>query len=140
LKLERFAMTGLLVLIIIMAGISIASVIFMYVFIKRKDIAMLSCVGASKFEIRKLFIKIGAYIGIVGTLLGLICGLAVCVYLMHNQIMLPESYYLDYLPVTISWPFIIIAAAVGISLSMAAAIYPAIQASRMDPVEALRYE
>ena len=140
LKLERIAMTMLLVLIVMVASISIISVIFMYVSVRRLDIAVLMAMGFSKGAIRSVFLRIGGYIGAAGVALGMTCGLAVCWYLQHKKLSLPSSYYLEQLPVIISWPFLIAIALCGVLLSLVASFYPSNQASGIEPAGILRYE
>lgn len=140
LKLERIAMFILLALIIVIASISIVSVIFMYVFLRRKEIAILASVGATRKDIMGVFLKMGAYIGAAGTLLGETAGVFACYYLQHKKVALPASYYLNQLPVVISWPFFGAVAAFGIAFAVFAAVYPASQASSLQPQELLRYE
>lgn len=140
LKLERIAMTVLLTLTIMIACISILSVIFMYVFLRRKDIAILISVGATRGQIKSIFIKIGAYIGIGGTILGMAGGLLACWYIKTHKIILPDSYFLNQLPVYVSWPFLFAVMLCGVGISVLASIYPSSQAGKLDPQELLRYE
>lgn len=140
LKLERMAMLLLLLLNIAIASISVISVIFMYVFARRKSIAVLASVGASRGTVRRIFIKIGAYVGVIGTILGLIIGLTVCLYLDMAGIKLPAAYYLDHLPVMISWPFLVIVLACGILLSVLSSVYPSLTAAGTNVNEVLHYE
>lgn len=140
LKLERLAMSALLTLIVVIACISIISIIFMFVFARRKDIAVLEAIGVTKNGLRGIFIKIGAFIGVCGTLVGLAAGLAVCLYLRDHQIRLPSSYYLDHLPVVISVPLVISVAIGGVVLAALAAYYPARCASDTKAHVELRYE
>ncbi len=140
LKLERMAMSALLTLIVVIACISIISIIFMFVFARRKDIAVLEAIGVTKKELRRIFIKIGAFIGVCGTLIGLVLGIAVCLYLKNHQIRLPSSYYLDHLPVVISVPLAVLVAIGGVVLAGLAAYYPARCASSTEAKVELRYE
>jgi lipoprotein-releasing system permease protein len=140
LKLERIAMSALLTLIVAIACISIVSIIFMFVFARRKDIAVLGAIGVPKMALRRIFIKIGAFIGICGTAIGLGLGLAACLYLKGHPIILPSSYYLDRLPVVISIPLAGCVAIGGVVLAMLAAYYPAGSASGTKAGAELRYE
>ncbi len=140
LKLERMAMSVLLTLIVVIACISIVSIIFMFVFARRKDIAVLEAIGVTKNGLRGIFIKIGAFIGVCGTFVGLAAGLALCLYLKRHPIMLPSSYYLDHLPVVISVPLVFLVAVGGVVLAALAAYYPARCASGTDARVELRYE
>ncbi|PIR18086.1 MAG: hypothetical protein COV46_01475 [Deltaproteobacteria bacterium CG11_big_fil_rev_8_21_14_0_20_49_13] len=140
LKLERIAMSVLLLLIIAIATIAIISVVFMYVYLRRKDIAILASIGAPPGEIRAIFIRIGAIIGTIGTSLGLILGVTLVIYIKRHNLPLPDSYYLDHLPVIISWPFLTSVAVAGVLLSIIAAYYPSSEAVKLKPQELLRYE
>ena len=140
LKLERIAMSALLVLIVAIASISIVSVILMYIFVRRKDIAILSSLGASTRQISSIFIKVGTYIGISGTILGMVIGIAVCRFLQHKRIELPSSYYLNHLPVIIDTSFLVTTGLCGVGLAILAAAYPAWVASKFKPIEMIRYE
>lgn len=140
LKLERSAMFGLLALIIIIACISIVSMIMMYVYTRRKELAILASIGSTKKDISRIFIKLGMFVGIFGTIIGMIFGLAVILLIRFKHITLPGSYYLDYLPVEINILFLVFLAFFGVFISAVAAWYPSKVASNMDPVRLLRYE
>ena len=142
LKLEKTVMFLILTLIVIVAAANIVSTLIMMVMEKTKDIGILQALGAPAAGIRRLFTYVGLLIGGSGTALGCALGLSLCWALAtYKFIHLPSSiYYIDTLPVLIEWrdTFAITAAALGVSL--AATVYPAWQASRLVPVEALRYE
>jgi lipoprotein-releasing system permease protein len=140
LNLERMAMTVLLLLMIVIASISIVSIIFMYVFLRRKDIAILSSIGADKKQVRNIFVRIGAMIGAIGGVIGVIMAGAFCVWLEKKSIPLPASYYLDHLPVDISWAFAGGVVVCAVVVAIVAAFYPATTAASLRPCEVLRYE
>ncbi|MDD5746352.1 MAG: lipoprotein-releasing ABC transporter permease subunit [Candidatus Omnitrophica bacterium] len=142
LKLEKTAMFIILTLIVLVASLNIASTLIMMVMEKTKDIGILKAIGATNKSVRLIFTMVGMSIGGVGTLLGTAGGLLMAYLLKtYEFIKLPQDvYYISTLPVTIEpldvgW---IVVAALGISLC--ATFYPAYQASRLNPVEALRYE
>ena len=142
LKLEKLTMFTILTLIVIVAAANIVSTLIMMVMEKTRDIGILKAVGASSGSVRAIFTWQGLLIGFGGTALGVAGAWAIIWALdTYHFVQLPSTiYYLDHLPVRIEWTdwAITIAAAMGISLL--ATIYPARQAARLNPVEALRYE
>ena len=141
LKLEKKAMFIILTLIILVAAFNIASSLIMMVLSKTRDIAILKAMGATDRNIRKIFVFKGLVIGLIGTMLGVALGVLGCYILKNYQfIELPgDVYYFTTLPVQLRYldVFVIVAAAVGICF--VSTLYPAYKASRLDPVEALRY-
>jgi len=142
LKLEKIAMFIILTLIILVAAFGIASTLFMMVMKKTRDIAILKSMGATRQSIMEIFMINGLVIGGLGTIGGLGLGLALCAILKKYQfIKLPQDvYYISTLPVTIQLPDVLAIIAASMAISFIATLYPAWQASRLDPVEAIRYE
>ncbi|MGA3083190.1 MAG: lipoprotein-releasing ABC transporter permease subunit [Thermodesulfobacteriota bacterium] len=142
LKLEKLVMFIILTLIILVAAFNIVASLIMVVMEKTKDIAILKSMGATAGSIMKIFMLEGMIIGTVGTALGLLGGVGLCRILEKYQfIKLPSDvYYISSLPVLMKgWDILmIVASALGICLL--ATLYPAWQASRLDPAEAIRYE
>lgn len=142
LKLEKTTMFIILTLIIIVACFNIIGTLIMVVMEKTKDIGILKSIGASNENIRKIFMLNGLIVGVLGTFLGACGGIGLSILLKRYPIIkLPQDiYYIDRLPVDIQFAdcFAVILAAIIISLL--ATLYPANQAARLDPVEALRYE
>jgi lipoprotein-releasing system permease protein len=142
LKLEKTAMFVILTLIVLVAALNIASTMIMMVMEKTKDIGILKTIGATNQSIRLIFTMVGLSLGIMGTMLGTAGGLF-CAYLLktYKFIKLPEDvYYISTLPVRIEGSEIIWITAAAVFISLCATFYPAYQASKLDPVEALRYE
>jgi lipoprotein-releasing system permease protein len=142
LKLEKLVMFIILALIILVAAFNIVSSLIMVVMEKTKDIAVLKSMGATAGSIMKIFVLEGLIIGVVGTALGLAGGVGLCEILRKYQfIHLPSDvYYISSLPVLMKGPDILLIVAAAIGITFVATLYPAWQASRLDPVEALRYE
>ncbi len=142
LKLEKLVMFIILALIILVAAFNIVSSLIMVVMEKTKDIAVLKSMGATAGSIMKIFVLEGLIIGVVGTTLGLIGGIGLCEILKKYQfIHLPSDvYYISSLPVLMKGPDILLIVVAAIGITFVATLYPAWQASRLDPVEALRYE
>ena len=141
LKLEKIAMFVVLTFIILVASFSIIAMLIMIVIEKGREIAILKSIGASNSEIRSIFIFQGMVIGIVGSAIGFVLGLLICFYLSQFGFPLnPEVYYINTLPVDVNpWEigFVLICA---VGISFLATIYPAHQASKLNPVDGLRYE
>lgn len=142
LKLERTVMFIILTLIILVGCFSIMGTLIMMVMEKTKDIGILKSLGASNGFISKIFTYQGIIFGLVGAIVGIILGVGSCYLLSEYKfIKLPEDiYYIKTLPVQIQWGQIGLIALCAVLLSLFASIYPAIQAAKLEPAEALRYE
>ncbi len=140
LKLEKTAMFIILTLIILVAAFNIASALIMMVMEKTKDIAVLKTMGATHQSIRTIFILQGMIIGVMGTLIGTISGVIACFFLKkYDFIQLPDAYPFSTLPVQLEYTDVLVIAASAIIICFLSTLYPSYKASRMDPVEALRY-
>ena len=142
LKLEKFAMFIILALIIVVAAFNIASILIMIVLEKTREIGILRAMGATGKTIMKIFMIDGLFVGGIGTGAGLIVGYTLSWALgRYKFISLPaDIYFLDKLPVKIQPLDFVIVGLSAIVISFLATIYPALRASRMDPVEAIRNE
>ena len=141
LKLEKKAMFVILTLIVLVAAFNIASSLIMMVMQKTKDIAILKAMGATDKSIKKIFIFKGMVIGSVGTFLGLGLGFLLCWLLKHYKfIELPgDVYYFTTLPVKLEYVDVFLIAAASLLICFLATLYPARQAAKLNPVEAIRY-
>jgi lipoprotein-releasing system permease protein len=142
LKMERWVMAIILILIVLVAAFNIASSLIMLVMGKTRDIAILKAMGATTKSIRKIFVFGGMVIGSVGTVLGLCLGLVLCTLLKHYDIyeLTGDIYYFTTtLPVKIEIFWVIGIVAAAMVICFLATLYPAHQAAKLDPVEAIRY-
>ena len=141
LKLEKTAMFITLTLIILVATFSIMSSLVMMVVEKTKDIAIFKTIGATGRIIRKIFVLQGMMIGGIGTTAGVCLGTLLCFLQEKYQLVrLPgDVYYITVLPVDLKAFDVLIVAAAALLICFLATLYPAHQASRLDPVEAIRY-
>ncbi|MBW2606333.1 MAG: lipoprotein-releasing ABC transporter permease subunit [Deltaproteobacteria bacterium] len=142
LKLEKTVMFIILTLIVLVAAFNIASTLIMMVMEKTRDIAILKAMGATDKSIKKIFVFKGMVIGTVGTTLGVILGFVLCTILKHYKIaeLTGDIYYFTTkLPVRLEFFDVFIIVSAALVICFLATIYPARQASRLDPVEAIRY-
>ena len=142
LKMERWVMAIILILIVLVAAFNIASSLIMLVMGKRRDIAILKAMGATNKSIRKIFVFNGMVIGGIGTVLGLCLGLLLCTLLKHYDIyeLTGDIYYFTTtLPVKIEIPWVLGIVTAAMVICFLATLYPARQAAKLDPVEAIRY-
>jgi lipoprotein-releasing system permease protein len=142
LKLEKLGMAVILLLIIIVAAFNIVSNLTMLVADKTKEIGILKAMGMRARSIRRVFLTQGLVIGVVGTLAGLLVGIVASLALgKYKFIRLnPEIYFIDHLPVQTEWTDVLLTVAASIAIAALATIYPAQQAARLYPIDAIRHE
>ncbi|MBM4351186.1 MAG: lipoprotein-releasing ABC transporter permease subunit [Deltaproteobacteria bacterium] len=150
LKLEKIIMFIIVVLIVLVAAFNIISTLIMVVMEKNKDVAILKSMGAPSKSILRIFMIEGGVIGVVGTVLGTITGLAVAFNLekiidfLENlfgfKILARDVYYIDKFPSQVNPLDVGVIVATAILISLLATLYPSWRASKLDPAEALRYE
>jgi len=142
LKLEKATMFIILTMIVLVGALNIISSLVMMVMEKNRDIAILRTMGASPKSIMSIFIFQGLFVGLIGTLLGLMSGSFLCHILARYKFIKlpPDVYYISTLPVRMEWLDVISIVFAAVIISFLATIYPSWQASKVNPVEALRYE
>jgi len=150
LKIERNVMFVILMLIVAVAAFNLVSTLVMVVTDKQADIAILRTLGMSPANIMWVFIYQGIIIGLIGTLLGLIGGIALALNVsdivtavetfFQVQFMPPDLYYISGFPSHLNWNDVLIIGVLSFILSVLATLYPAWRASKTQPAEALRYE
>jgi lipoprotein-releasing system permease protein len=141
LKLEKVAMFVVLTFIALVASFSIVSNLIMLVTEKAREVAILKSMGARDGAILRVFFAEGLYIGLLGLLLGLVLGIGGCLLLGHYGLPLdPDVYYIQKLPVVMRLREIAAVSVAALGLCCLATLYPAMLASRMRPVDGLRYE
>jgi lipoprotein-releasing system permease protein len=142
LQLERVVMFITIGLIVLVAALNIVATLIMMVLEKTRDIAILMSMGATNDNIRRIFILQGVIIGVIGTVCGVAVGQVICHLAdrYHLISLAPDVYTIAYVPFRAA-PFdSVIVAGVAILISFLATLYPSAAASKLQPVEALRYE
>lgn len=142
LKLEKLGMSVILLLIMMVAAFNIVSTLTMVVADKTREIGILRAMGLRAGAIRRIFLAQGMVIGIVGTGLGLILGVGLAMTQAHFKLIkLDQSvYFIDHLPVSLQVGDVALIVLMSLSIPVLATWYPARQASRLLPVEAIRHE
>lgn len=142
LKLEKFAMGIILLLIVLVASFNIVSTLIMVVTDKVREIGIMRAMGLTASGITRVFVLQGVVIGLVGTTVGTAMGLVLSWLLDRYQfITLPgDVYFIDHLPVDTNLLDVGLIVAASLSIAFIATIYPARRASEYTPVEAIRHE
>lgn len=142
LRMERILLFLAIGLIVMVASLNIISTLVLLVMEKVRDIGILRSMGASAPAIRNLFLFQGMVIGVTGTLLGDVLGVAAC-HFADTYRLIPLSldvYPLPFVPFMTSWQQVAAVSLFALVVTFTATLYPSYRASKMDPVEALRYE
>ena len=149
-QMEKTVMFVILSLIIAVAAFNIVSTLVMVVTDKESDIAILRTLGLSPTSIMQVFMVQGTIIGLLGTFIGMVGGIALAnnvesiVQFIERQFdthfLDPSIYYISVLPSQVLWMDVLLVCGVSFTVSMLATLYPAFRASKTHPVEALRYE
>jgi lipoprotein-releasing system permease protein len=142
LKLEKLAMGIILLLIVVVAAFNIVSTLSMVVKDKTREIGILKAMGLPARSVRRIFLVQGIVIGGVGTLIGVVIGVAAGLIIDKGKIIAlnPEVYFIDHLPVAIKPLDVFLIVAASVAIAVLATVYPSLQAARLYPVEAIRHE
>jgi lipoprotein-releasing system permease protein len=150
LQVERNVMFLILTIIVIVAAFNITSGLIMLVKDKGRDIGILRTMGVTQGAVMRVFVMTGASVGVVGTFVGFVLALLVCLniesirrflsFLTRTELFSKELYFLSKMPADMDAGETIAVVVMALSLSLVATLYPAWRAARLDPVEALRYE
>jgi lipoprotein-releasing system permease protein len=142
LKLEKLGMGVILLLIVLVAAFNIISTLIMVVTDKTREIGILRAMGMRAASIRRVFFAQGLVIGTVGTIIGLGIGLTASTLIGARKLIEldPAVYFIDHLPVATEWLDVTLIVLASLAVAAIATIYPARQAARLYPVEAIRHE
>lgn len=140
---EKIAMFIIESLLILIASFNITSTLYMAIGRKTREIGLLLSLGMSRARVMTLFAAEGLAIGLAGTAIGAVLGTGFCLYLERFPVQMPGGgsvYYISNVPVHLSPGLVFITVAVAVTVSLLAALYPAWQASRLAPAQALRVD
>jgi lipoprotein-releasing system permease protein len=141
LRWQKVVLTVVLAVIVGVAAFNIIATLVMMVFDKRREIAILKSMGATHFEIARIFLHVGTVVGLFGIAIGLAVGFFVCLLLTEVGWPLdPKVYLIDHLPVRINGVDFLITAGVAFAICQLATILPAIRAANLRPVDGIRQE
>ena len=140
----------ILLLIILVAAFNLISSMIMLVNNKKKDIGVLRTLGVTRFQLLKIFVLNGFSIGFIGTILGFFLGITFCLNINEiktfielftdSELFAEEIYFFSNLPVIIDFREIVIIVLISLSLSFLATIYPSFMASKIDPINLIKWE
>ncbi len=150
LKIEKTVMFVILLLIVTVAMFNVVSTLVVVVTEKRADIAILRTLGASPNSIMGIFLAHGSVVGVVGTLVGTVCGILLALNvepivhgierLFSTSFISADVYFISELPSDLHWSDVFLVSGCTLVLGLLSALYPAWRASKVQPAEALRYE
>ncbi len=142
LSLQKRAMATILLLIVVVAAFNIVSTLTMVVANKTREIGILRAMGLTTRSIGRIFLAQGVAIGVAGTGLGLVLGIATALFISQSRIIRidPQVYLIDHLPVSVVPADTLLIVGASILVAILATVFPARQAARLYPVEAIRHE
>jgi lipoprotein-releasing system permease protein len=139
LRIQQILMSGVLALIIVVAAFTVIATLIMVVLDKKKEIAVMKAMGATDEAILRIFLYQGGIIGVTGTTLGLLLGLAVCKGLLVYGFPLdPKVYFISRLPVQARPQEFIVTGLIAVVICLVATIVPSLYAARLRPAEGFR--
>jgi lipoprotein-releasing system permease protein len=139
-NLEKLAMSLILALIVLVAAFNIISTLVMMVVEKHSDIATLKSMGATSRSIMRIFMFEGSVIGLIGTTIGALVAVPTC-WILDAKELIPldgGAYYLNHLPFTVTFTDVALVIVASLGICFLSTLYPARQASRLDPVAVFR--
>jgi lipoprotein-releasing system permease protein len=142
LQLEKLAMGVILFLIVLVAAFNIVSTLVMVVVDRTTEIGILKSMGMRDSQVLRIFVLQGLAIGALGTALGTGLGILLA-WILHTWELIqipPDVYFIDRLPVSVHAGDILMIIGVSLLISFLATLYPSLQASRLEPVEAIKHE
>jgi lipoprotein-releasing system permease protein len=147
---ERNVMFIILTMIVIVASFNIIGSMIMLVQEKGGSIAIMRTMGMARGRVMRIFIMVGSFNGVVGTLVGVLLGLGFCYniegiqhfveWVVGAKVFSPEVYFLSNLPAEVKWSEVGQVCGISLGISLLATIYPSWKASKIQPAEVLRYE
>jgi lipoprotein-releasing system permease protein len=142
LKLEKLAMAVILFMIVLVAAFNIVSTLIMVVADKTREIGILKSMGLTRRAVLRVFMLMGLTIGLIGTTLGVVGGLSLVFVLDHFELIkLPgDVYFIDTLPLALEPRDFVVIVLASTVIAFVATIYPAMQAAKLLPVEAIRHD
>jgi len=142
LKLEKLAMAVILLLIVLVAAFNIVSTLTMAVGDRTKEIGILRAMGMTAAQIRRIFVAQGVVVGVIGTVAGTVLGVGLATAVGRYRLIPldPTVYFIDHLPVSLALRDVAAVVVASLVIATLATVYPATQAAKLAPVEAIRHE
>jgi len=142
LEMEKFAMFLVVIIVVLVAAFNVVSNLIMLAVEKTRDIGVMLSFGVRRGQVGGVFLTVGLVLGGLGTAVGGVVG-AVLAWLLEKYKFIhlsAEIYNMDHLPAVVSWGDVVLIGAVAMVITLLSTLYPAWRASRLDPLEAIRYE
>jgi len=145
LKIQQLVLFIVIGLIVFVSTFNIVSTLIMTVHEKRKEIGILTSMGAEAKTIRQIFLWYGSMVGLAGTVAGVLLGVVICLVVTRFRLVsfppdIAEVYFVSSIPFVTRWIDLVVISAFSIVVSFLATIIPSMRAARLNPVEALRHE